>query len=134
MQGQRGVELRGECLWADGRRTDARVFASICRALAVACMENEIKRVLIDATDSDPDGVQAVRDAFTVMVLAGVPPGFRVALVVNVPQVRGFFVNVQRDLAQLRIEAKVFDQVEPAADWLACPRASVKTDTRVPAQ
>ena len=117
----RRLELRGECLWANGRGADARSFASLCRELAVQCLEHEIRRVLIDATDCDAEGADAVRDAFTVMILAGLAPGFRVAIVANAERMRELLAIVQRDLSQLHVHAALFDEVDAAAQWLSSP-------------
>ena len=121
MEGQTRIERRGECLWAAGRGADARDFAAMCRALAVTCIESEIKRVLIDATGCEPEGAHAVRDAFTVMALAGIPDGLRVAIVASGP-LHLFLAGVTRDLTRLRINAKLFGVADAAADWLDCPR------------
>lgn len=123
--------MHGECLWADGRRADARAFADMCRAVAVLCIEQRVPRLLIDATDCEPEGAQAVRDAFTVMVLAGMPSAFRVALVTKALTATDGLPGVERDLRRLRVDVKVFGGVEAAESWLACPR---KVEAPVAAQ
>ena len=118
------TEFRGDCLWGNCRGADAREFADTCRALAVECIEKDVKRMLVDATDCDPEGVFALRDAFTMMTLAGMPAGFRVALVSNVRRAHDFFVDLERDLTLLRIQAKLFDDARAASDWLGCMQAA----------
>ena len=113
------LELRGECLWADCREADERELAQVCRALAVSCIEKDVKRVLIDATQCDPEGVGAVRDAFTMMMLAGIPSGFRAAFVTDVRRAYAYFADLERDLTLLHVQAKVFADTGAASDWLA---------------
>lgn len=107
---------------ADGRGADARVFAAMCRALAVKCIESDAERALIDASDCDAESAHALRDAFTVMLLADLPRGFRVAIVINAGPGHGFVAGLQRDLARLQINARLFDGTDAAADWLDCAR------------
>ena len=122
MGGETRTEFRGDCLWGDCREADAREFADTCRALAVECISKEVKRVLVDATNCDPDGAAALRDAFTMMMLAGIAAGFRVALVTNVRGAYALFVDLQRDLALLHVQARVFEEVGAASEWLASGR------------
>ena len=129
MGGESRIEVRGECLWADCGGADERDFAQTCRALAVECIEKDVRRVLIDATDCDPDGARAVRDAFTVMMLAGIPSGFRVALVTNVRRAYECFLARQGDLQYLHLQAGLFDDVGAASRWLAStPRPGAAAD------
>lgn len=72
-------------------------IGTLFRALAVACIEKQFARVLIIAGDDDPAGERALRDALTMMVLAGVANGFRLALVTALPRVQYTYRNAQRD-------------------------------------
>src|SRR5687768_9995504 len=70
-----------------------REIADLYRALAVTCVERQIRRVLIVIGDDEPAGERALRNALTMMVLAGVPRGFRLALVAAMPRVADTYRN-----------------------------------------
>lgn len=113
------VSVRAGCVYANARGNSARDFAATCRAVAVTCLSREVHRVMIDATNCEADGISALRDAFTTMVLAGVSSGLRMALVTSERRMQVLFAELQRDLAALQIQARHFDAPGPAAEWLA---------------
>lgn len=123
------IEPRPGYLWVDCRNADARGMSEACRALAVECLTKEINHVLIDAIDCDPDGHQALRDAFTMMILAGIPDRFRLALVTDVPRVQVLFDDLQRDLLLLDIRARRFGRESDAVEWLVPARAARTGET-----
>jgi hypothetical protein len=131
---ERGISRRGHYLAVDCRGADIRMWSERARAFAVACLENDLNRVLIDAADSDSDGYSAVRDAMTTLILAGIPHGFRLAVVTNVPRLHALFVDVQRDLLRLGVPARCFSEETRALEWLlATPAArdsSARSDAR----
>ena len=93
-------------------------IAELYRALAVTCVERQITRVLIVAGDDEPAGERALRNALTMMVLAGVPRGFRLALVAAVPRVADTYRNTPRDFTAAGIGTRLFDSEADAAHWL----------------
>ena len=65
------------------------------------------------------------------MLLAGIPDGFRLALVSNVARIRWLFVDLQRDLWRVSIQAALFDDEAKALEWLPAEAAtSVRTSQR----
>ncbi|HEY5897009.1 MAG TPA: hypothetical protein VIV54_05560 [Burkholderiales bacterium] len=124
------IESRQGYLAVDCRSADARAMSQACRALAVECLEKQINRVLIDAIECDPEGHYALRDAFTMMILAGIPDRFRLALLTDVPHVRVLFADLQRDLRLLNIEARLFGRENEAVEWLLPASAGRAAETQ----
>src|SRR5260221_12345793 len=65
--------------------SSAAELQSTYRAFAVLCIKNRITRALVKAIDSDPAGEHALRDAFTMMLLAGIPARWKLALGAGTP-------------------------------------------------
>ena len=93
-------------------------IGELYRALAVACIQKQVTRVLIIAGDDDPAGERALRDALTMMVLAGIADGFRLALVTPLPRVEYVYRNAQRDFTAAGITTRQFDNEDEALQWL----------------
>ncbi|HEX9434740.1 MAG TPA: hypothetical protein VF936_18340, partial [Burkholderiales bacterium] len=99
--------------------SSAAELQSTYRAFAVLCIKNRITRALVKAIDSDPAGEHALRDAFTMMLLAGIPAGWKLALVADTPAVEARYRNAQRDLTMAGVEARLFANEQEALSWLA---------------
>jgi len=92
--------------------------AEIYRTLAFLCIKKQLRRVLIKAADDDAAAEHALRDAFTTMLLAGIAPDFRLALVAATQRVEARYRSVQRDLSLASVHAKIFENESDAAYWL----------------
>ena len=68
--------------------------------------------------DVDRGAEKALRVALTTMVLAGLPGGFRVALVAVARPIEALYRITQRDLVAATLDARLFDNEEAAARWL----------------
>jgi hypothetical protein len=97
---------------------------AVYRAFAVLCVKNQVSRALVKAADGNPEGERALRDAFTTMLLAGIPSGFKLALLAGKPGVEARYRNTQRDLTLAGIETRLFDTEEKAVGWLEGPGGS----------
>ena len=95
--------------------------ADIFRAFAVRCLEKRINRVLVRMGDSNPEGERALRDAFTTILLAGIPSNFKIALVTGTPLIHARYRNAQRDLVLAGVDAELFDSEAEALWWLEGP-------------
>jgi len=93
-------------------------IAALYRAVAVACVQKQITRVLIIAGDDDPAGERALRDVLTMMLLAGIPSDFKLALVAASERVGRTYRNAQRDLCAAGVTARLFDSEQDATRWL----------------
>ena len=93
-------------------------IAETYRAVAVSCIEQQIARVMVVVGDPDPAGERSLRDAATMMVLAGIAPGFRLALVAAAPRVMQTYHNAPRDLTAAGVSTRLFESEEEAAGWL----------------
>lgn len=101
-------------------------IGQIYRSLAVRCIEHEVKRVLVKPGDADPVGERALRDAFTIIVLAGIAPDFRIAIVTSVPGIEARYRICVRDLRLANVNAQLFGGEEEAVSWLSQPSGSVQ--------
>jgi hypothetical protein len=93
-------------------------IADLFRALAVTCVQRQVRRVLIVAGDDDPAGERALRDALKMMLLAGIPSDFKLALVAASERGGSAYRNAHRDLCAAGITARVFDGEDEATRWL----------------
>jgi hypothetical protein len=93
-------------------------IAELYRALAVACVQKQSRRVLIVAGDDDPAGERALREALTMMLLAGIPSDFKLALVATSERVAVTYRNAQRDLCAAGATTRLFDNEQNATRWL----------------
>jgi hypothetical protein len=59
-----------------------------------------------------------LRDALTVMVLAGLPANFKLALVAASPRVAVTYRDARRDLCAAGVTTRMFESEEDAARWL----------------
>src|SRR5258708_37773724 len=99
--------------------SSAAELQSTYRAFAVLCIKSQITWALVKAIDSDPAGEHAVRDAFTMMLLAGIPAGWKLALVADTPAVEARYRDAQRDLTMAGVDARLFATEQEALSWLA---------------
>jgi hypothetical protein len=100
-------------------RTTASDIGAIYRDLAVLCLENQLRRVLVKPGDDDPLGERALRMALTTMVLAGLPAGFRLALVAGDQRIEARYRFTESDLCLAGVRTKMFKNEESAARWLS---------------
>lgn len=113
-----GIEERREYIRVDCADGGARDISRLYQDFAVACVERQLVRALVKAGGTDPQDQLSLRDAFAAMVLAGIAPGFRIALVAPAGPIAAAFRRLERDLRQLRIDAAVFRREDEAREWL----------------
>ena len=118
-----GIEERREYIRVDCAGGGARETSRLYQDFAVACVQRQLLRALVKADGTDPQDQLSLRDAFTAMVLAGIAPGFRIALVAPAEPIAATFRKLQRDLRQLRIDAAVFRREDEAREWLLARRS-----------
>lgn len=113
------IEQRAGYLAVDcGQGSNGRAIAEIYRELAVQCVTKQVSRVLVKAADGSVEGQHALRDALTSILLAGMPPDFRLAMVTGLARMESFFVELQRDLQRLSVHIAVFSDENEALQWL----------------
>lgn len=108
-------------------------IGELYRALAVTCLERQITRVLVIAGDDEPAGERALRNALTMMILAGIPDGLRLALVATSRRVARTYRHAERDFTAAGIATRVFENEEDAARWLDDDGTTGRAGTRNPA-
>ena len=119
------VEAEGYVLVEFGYGTTSEISA-IYRALAVRCITQEVKRVLVKPGDADSAGERALRDAFTMILLAGIAPGFRIALVTSEPRIEARYRICMQDLLLAKVNARLFGNADEAVSWLTQPERSAQ--------
>ena len=76
-------------------------------------------RAVVRAGDDDPSVHYGLRDAFTTMILtAGVPRDFTLALVPETPQVEKVYELILRDFQALGVKAAIFKAHDAAIAWV----------------
>ena len=106
------------CLRAEFGPGTTTEIDELFRELAVMCVQKQYRRVLVIARDRGPAGESALRDALTVMVLAGIPSDFRLAVVAPTDRVEFEYRNTQRDLCAAGVNTRVFEREDDARRWL----------------
>jgi hypothetical protein len=96
-------------------------IGAIYRAMAHLCIQGQLRHLLVKPADDNPEGEHALRVSLTTMVLAGIPPDFRLALVAITPRIEARYLNAPRDLRLANIDAQIFASEEAAARWLDGP-------------
>ena len=112
-------------LAVDCSRSFARELSARYGALAAQCVTKQSVRVLVSATHAakgDPTDHLALRDAVTLMLMSGLPAGFRLALVADAPDLRRAFVSLASDAQQLGMRAAVCEDENEACGWLGIAR------------
>ena len=90
------------------------------RAAAMECLRGHCERVLVvGEAKFDPMAHLAGRDALRSLALAGMPPGFRLALVALSPNLVRVYDDAVREAARLGLEARRFDSEGDAELWLS---------------
>jgi hypothetical protein len=103
--------------------------ADIFRSFAARCLQKKINRVLLKTGDSDAAGERALRDAFTTILLAGIPSNFKIALLAATPLIEARYRTAQRDLVMAGIDAKLFAAEAEAVWWLEGPDRTARQVT-----
>ena len=111
------------------KETDLRAIVSARRAdevqncyhaIAAECIRHQCRRVLvIGRSVSDAFVHLAGRDALRAVALAGVPAGFRLALVAATADLIAIYDTAVLEAGRLGITARRFTSEEDAVCWLA---------------
>ena len=90
----------------------------IYRSLAVLCVSRQVRRVLLVAQRDHSSGEHVLREAFSAMVLAGIPEDFRLAFVAGSREIAERYRQAISDLGLASLEAQIFYDETDALDWL----------------
>jgi hypothetical protein len=98
---------------------DALEIGKTYRDLGVLCVNGEARCLILKAGDVATRAHFAVRDIFTALALeAGVPEGFRLAIVARAAPVRALYRSLFRELRLMRVTVELFEDDEAARRWL----------------
>ena len=120
--GERRLREASGCLVLEYGPSSAQELGELYRDFAVLCVEKQYRQALVLAGEDRRAGEQALRCAVTMMLLAGIPRDFRLALVAASTQVAAAYRLAQRDLCTVGVAARMFDSERDAARWLESPR------------
>jgi hypothetical protein len=101
-----------------GSHSNARELSQLYRDFAVACVEKQVSRVLLKAKHGSVEAHFALRDALTMMLLAGIPSEFKIGFVADSPPTAQALQALRDELRRLGVVAALFDAEEPAVAWL----------------
>ena len=110
-----------------GKRSEGHELSQLYRDLAVECVKKQVSRVLLKARHGDLEAHRALRDALTVMLLAGIPSEFRIGFVADRPPAAQALEALRDELRGLGVAAALFDSEEPALAWLRPPVAGSRS-------
>jgi hypothetical protein len=127
--GERRLRETSRYLVLEYGRASARELGELYRNFAVFCIQRQIRRALVLAGEKDRAGEQALRNAITMMLLAGIPSDFRLALVAEPMRVAATYRIALRDLCAAGIATRLFNSEEDAARWLEGPRDGASSST-----
>lgn len=120
--GERHLRESSGCLVLKYGPSSAQELGELYRDFAVLCVEKQYRRALVLAGEERHAGEQALRCAVTMMLLAGIPRDFRLALVAASTDVAAAYRLTQRDLCAAGVTARLFENEGDAASWLEGPR------------
>ena len=112
------IKQTGSYLLVELPRGDVTQVAEVYRDFAVVCIKQQIARVLLKVLDDDFAGERALRDTFTTILLAGIAPNFRIALMAANQRVEATYRIAQRDLCLANVNTRIFDSEDAAIQWL----------------
>ena len=116
---ERRLRETSGCLVLEGLdHSSAHELGELYRAFAVRCVEKQFHQAMVCVGQHDPAGEQALRCAVTMMLLAGIPRDFRLALVTGSAHVAKAYSAAQRDLRAAGVAAQLFDREQDASHWL----------------
>jgi len=118
MSGQLQLQEASGRLVLEYGPSTAQELGELYREFAVLCVEKQYRQALVLAGEDRRAGEQALRCAVTIMLLAGIPRDFRLALVAASTNVAAAYRLAQRDLCAAGVAARLFDSKQDAAGWL----------------
>ena len=92
------------------------------RNLAAECLNRQGKRILVVGASGGDSAVHlAGRDSMKAIALAGVPPGFRLAVVAATPDMVEVYDTAILEASSCGMQARRFGTEEQADAWLRAP-------------
>jgi hypothetical protein len=117
------------CLVLEYGPSTAQELGELYREFAVLCIERQIPQALVLIGEDRRSGELALRSAVTMMLLAGIPRDFKLALVATATGVAQAYRALEHDLCSAGVAARLFDSQQDAALWLDGPRERARSST-----
>ena len=103
----------------DFRGCGSRELSETYQAFALLCAREEVRWALVKTGDEDAESHYALRDVLVTLArIAGTPLRFRLALVADSDAMVRVGRTLQKNLAPLGCDARVFRDERSANDWL----------------
>lgn len=119
MQAVERIDERGGYVAIDFRGCSSQELSEVYQAFALLCVREKVCGALLKTGDEDADGHYALRDILvTVARIAGIPVRFRLALVASSDAIVQVGQTLQKELAPLGCDARIFRAEGRANDWL----------------
>lgn len=121
MDGERQTSIRefGGYVHVDFGSSDRGELSETYRSFTRICIGKAVDGALLQAGDNDPDGHRRLGVALCeIAEAAGIAPHFRLALVPSTAPIRAIYSETQQALRAAGLDARVFDSVENAVQWL----------------
>ena len=117
----------------DFRGCNSHEVSAVYQAFALLCARQKVRAALLKAGDEDPDCHYALRDTLvTVARIAGIPLGFRLALVAGSCMIEKVYGIMQAELRALGCDVRVFRFAWHAQQWLSADGLIPATEGAAP--
>ena len=119
MQAVERIDEQGGYVAIDFRGCSSQELSEIYQAFALLCVREKVCGALLKTGDEDADAHYALRDILvTVGRIAGIPVRFRLALVAGSDAIVQVGRTIQKELAPLGCDARIFRAEGRANEWL----------------
>ena len=117
----------------DFRGCNSHDVSAVYQAFALLCAQRKVRAALLRAGDEDADGHYALRDTLaTVARIAGIPLGFRLALVAGSGMTEKVYGVMRDELGALGCDVRVFRFAWQARQWLCAAGLIPATEGAAP--
>jgi hypothetical protein len=113
------IRVRGDLVVIDVSGDSSHKLSASYQEFGMLCARRKVQRALLRTGDGDPSVHYALRDVLrTVVLVAGVPVRFRLAVVARTDPIAQVCADMQEELCALGCDARVFRTEGRAEDWL----------------
>jgi hypothetical protein len=119
IQPARHIEADDGLVVVDFRGCNSHDVSAVYQAFALLCARQKVRAALLEAGDEDADGHYALRDTLVTLArIAGIPLGFRLALVASSGMIEKVYRIMQDELRALGCDVRIFRIAREAQQWL----------------
>lgn len=111
------IQSTGNMVRATVGPGDAAEIQDCYRAIAVFCIQSQVRCALVVSGDGEATDHLALKDGMSCVAMAGLPQDFRLALVAT-PETQAVYALAEEAARHSGIKAKLFQTEEEAVSWL----------------